>query len=139
MEENSEIVSDIRYGENETYRIVDAPASQNATSTMQIPRRTFPAAAQIEAPPAPAAKPAPAAAKPAASAAPAQVGKLVGCANGENLGDDGNCHFKADNLAQHLNLAQFDANQEAEKVHTLIPEAYRTLANDGSYDFNLGT
>jgi hypothetical protein len=27
---------------------------------------------------------------------------------------------------------------EPEKVHTLIPEAYRTLANDGSYVFNLG-
>jgi hypothetical protein len=27
---------------------------------------------------------------------------------------------------------------EAEKIHTLIPEGYRTLANDGSYVFNLG-
>lgn len=34
---------------------------------------------------------------------------------------------------------QFDANIEPEKIHTLIPEAYRTTANDGRYVFNLGT
>jgi hypothetical protein len=33
----------------------------------------------------------------------------------------------------------FNANIEPEKIETLIPEAYRTTANDRSYVFNLGT
>ena len=33
---------------------------------------------------------------------------------------------------------KFDANIEPEKIHTLIPEAYRTLANRKDYVFNLG-
>lgn len=92
---------------------------------------------------------APAAAAPAAAAKPAAavpgVGKSVGCLPGEELMADGNCGFTAhnlnarQNLGQRQNLAQFNANIAPEKIHTLIPEAYRTLANDGSYDFNLGT
>jgi len=36
-------------------------------------------------------------------------------------------------------LTQFDANQAPEKIHTLLPEAYRTFANSNNNDFNLGT
>ena len=69
------------------------------------------------------------------------IGKNVGCPDGYVI-VNGNCYFTADFLARQV-LAQsrgaFDANIEPEKVHNLIPEAYRTSANDGQYAFNLGT
>lgn len=40
---------------------------------------------------------------------------------------------------QSLVQGKFNANKVPEKVQTLIPEGYRTVANDGSYVFNLGT
>jgi hypothetical protein len=67
------------------------------------------------------------------------IGKKVGCPEGYEL-VNGNCYFTATSFSQTLAQADpsFNANIEPEKIHTLIPEAYRTTANDGRYVFNLG-
>jgi len=112
MEENAGLVSDIIVKENDTY-------------TVKAQTEDKPAAAK------------PAAAKPAA-AAEQKHGKAAGCNAGETLEADGSCKFEAESLKKRVNLAQFNANIAPEKVHTMIPEGYRTLANDGSYVMNLG-
>jgi len=82
MNEGSDIVADIRYGDYDTIKVGVKPDEPKE----KAPRSTFPAAAQLRAAPAPAK-----AGKGGAAAAP--VGKAVGCNPGETLGPDGNCSF----------------------------------------------
>jgi len=55
-----------------------------------------------------------------------------------NLGTQRSTFFGQQNAPEQA-AVQFNAGAEPEKVHTLIPEAYRTSANDAEYEMNLGT
>jgi hypothetical protein len=120
--EDSELTTEVKYGENDTMKVTLSSVGQ-------------PVAAQLRstAPPAPAK----AAAPKSTTSANLPIGKAVGCPEGHER-QNGHCVFTAQNLNQVQSSAEFDANIAPEKIHTLIPEAYRTVANDGSYVFNLG-
>jgi hypothetical protein len=50
-----------------------------------------------------------------------------------NLGEQRSTFF-----TQLADDVKFDANVEPEKIHTLVPEGYRTVANMQDYVMNLG-
>jgi hypothetical protein len=70
---------------------------------------------------------------------PIDASKVDACQVGQMLAADNKCYSEHEAMIVNnsllqkgsgiKSLVQFDANQEPEKIHTLIPEAYRTLAN----------
>ena len=73
---------------------------------------------------------------------PIDASKIDACQKGQILAADNQCYSENDALIVNNSLiqrplaqgrqqlTQFDANQEPEKVQTLIPEAYRKVSND---------
>lgn len=55
-----------------------------------------------------------------------------------NLGEKRSTFFSQQSTPDNAANVQFDAGIEPEKIHTLIPEAYRNSANDKEDLLNLG-
>jgi hypothetical protein len=102
--------------------------NQSPTAAKQAPAKRAPTPAKKAPAKAPARAPAKALTKAPVKGKASQ--KRAQVSDASELPEEG---------VSNESMVQFDANIEPEKIHTLIPEAYRTTANDGSYVFNLGT